>query len=47
MAEAAASEGTSPWYYFRRVVWPLLMPTTLFVFVKASIDAFRPSVSML
>jgi sn-glycerol 3-phosphate transport system permease protein len=41
LAEAAALEGASRWYYFRRVVWPLLMPTTLFIFVNASIDAFR------
>ncbi len=41
LAEAAALEGASRFYYFRRVVWPLLMPTTLFVFVNATIDAFR------
>jgi sn-glycerol 3-phosphate transport system permease protein len=41
LAEAAALEGASRMYYFRRVVWPLLMPTTLFVFVNATIDAFR------
>lgn len=41
LVEAAALEGASRLYYFRRVVWPLLMPTTLFVFVNASIDAFR------
>ncbi len=41
LAEAAALEGAGRWYYFRRVVWPLLMPTTLFIFVNASIDAFR------
>lgn len=41
LAEAAALEGATRFHYFRRVVWPLLMPTTLFVFVNASIDAFR------
>jgi sn-glycerol 3-phosphate transport system permease protein len=41
LAEAASLEGASRFYYFRRVVWPLLMPTTLFVFVNASVDAFR------
>src|SRR5450432_2223986 len=30
LAEAAALEGASRAYYFRRVVFPLLMPTTLF-----------------
>ena len=41
LAEAAAIEGASRWYYFRRVVFPLLMPVTLFVLVNAVINAFR------
>src|SRR6188508_2204388 len=41
LAEAAALEGASRWYYFRRVQFPLLMPTTLFVLVNAVINAFR------
>jgi sn-glycerol 3-phosphate transport system permease protein len=41
LAEAAAIEGASRWYFFRRVTFPLLMPTTLFVLVNAVIDAFR------
>ena len=41
LAEAAAIEGASRWYFFRRVTFPLLMPTTLFVFVNAVINAFR------
>jgi sn-glycerol 3-phosphate transport system permease protein len=41
LAEAAALEGASRWYYFRRVLFPLLMPTTLFVLVNAAINAFR------
>jgi sn-glycerol 3-phosphate transport system permease protein len=41
LAEAAALEGTSRWTYFRRVQFPLLMPTTLFVLVNAVINAFR------
>ena len=41
LREAAALEGASRWTFFRRVVWPLLMPTTLFVFINAAIDAFR------
>jgi sn-glycerol 3-phosphate transport system permease protein len=41
LAEAAAIEGASPWYYFRRVLFPLLMPTTLFVLINAVINAFR------
>ena len=41
LAEAAAIEGASRGYYFRRVTFPLLMPVTLFVFVNAVINAFR------
>jgi sn-glycerol 3-phosphate transport system permease protein len=41
LAEASALEGASRWTFFRRVTWPLLMPTTLFVLVNAVIDAFR------
>jgi sn-glycerol 3-phosphate transport system permease protein len=41
LAEAAAIEGASRTYFFRRVTFPLLMPTTLFVLVNAVINAFR------
>jgi sn-glycerol 3-phosphate transport system permease protein len=41
LAEAAALEGTGRLYFFRRVTFPLLMPTTLFVLVNALINAFR------
>lgn len=41
LAEAAAIEGASRWYFFRRVTFPLLMPTTLFVLINAIINAFR------
>ena len=41
LKEAAAIEGASRWYFFWRVQWPLLMPTTLFVLVNAVINAFR------
>ncbi len=39
--EAAALEGASRWYFFRRVTFPLLMPTTLFVLVNEVINSFR------
>lgn len=39
--EAAYIEGASSWYFFRRIQWPLLMPTTIFVLINAVIDAFR------
>ncbi|HEY2629111.1 MAG TPA: sugar ABC transporter permease [Usitatibacter sp.] len=41
LAEAASLEGASRFYYFRRIVFPLLMPTTLFVLVNAVINSFR------
>jgi sn-glycerol 3-phosphate transport system permease protein len=41
LREAANIEGASRWYFFRRVQWPLLMPTTLFVLVNAVINGFR------
>ncbi len=41
LAEAAAIEGASRWHFFRRITFPLLMPTTLFVLVNAVINAFR------
>ena len=41
LVEAAAIEGASRWYFFRRVTFPLLMPTTLFVLVNAIINSFR------
>ncbi|HZS81949.1 MAG TPA: sugar ABC transporter permease [Stellaceae bacterium] len=41
LGEAAAVEGAGRWYFFRRVTFPLLMPTTLFVLVNAVINSFR------
>ena len=39
--EAARMEGASAWHQFRRITFPLLGPTTLFVLVIASINAFQ------
>lgn len=41
LREAANIEGASRWYFFRRVLFPLLMPTTLFVSINAVINSFR------
>ncbi len=41
LAEAAALEGAPRSYYLRRIVLPLLMPTTLFVLVNAVINSVR------
>ena len=41
LREAARIEGTRPWTFFRRVTWPLLMPTTLFVAVMATANSVK------
>lgn len=41
LEEAAMLEGASRWYYFRRIVFPLLMPTTLFVLINAVLNSFK------
>lgn len=41
LLEAARIEGAGPWTIFRRVTFPLLMPTTLFIGVNAVVNAFR------
>lgn len=41
LLEAAQLEGASFWQTLRRVILPLLMPTTLFVSINAVIGAFR------
>ena len=39
--EAARMENAGHWQTFRRITWPLVMPTTLFVAINALINAFR------
>jgi len=39
--EAADIEGTSRWTYTRRIVLPLLMPTSLFILVNAMINSVK------
>ena len=41
LKEAAQIEGASRWAYLRRIVLPLLMPTTLFVLVNAMINSVK------
>jgi sn-glycerol 3-phosphate transport system permease protein len=41
LGEAASIEGAGRWYFFRRVTFPLLMPTTLFVLINAIVNSFR------
>ncbi len=41
LAEAAQIEGCGRWTYVRRILIPLVAPTTLFIAVNALINAFR------
>lgn len=41
LIEAASLEGASPLQRLRRVIIPMIMPTTLFVAINAVIEAFR------
>jgi len=41
LKEAADIEGTSRWTYTRRIVLPLLMPTTMFIAVNAMINSVK------
>ena len=41
LSEAARIEGAGSWTIFRRIVFPLMMPTTLFVSINAVINSFR------
>ena len=41
LKEAAEIEGASRWTYTRRIVLPLLMPTTLFILVNAMINSVK------
>ena len=38
---AARLEGAGPWRIFRRITFPLLMPTTVFVLINALLNAFK------
>jgi len=39
--EAARIDGANPWQMFRHVTWPLLSPTTLFIFTMSLIGGFQ------
>jgi sn-glycerol 3-phosphate transport system permease protein len=41
LKEASDIEGASRWTYTRRIVLPLLMPTTLFIMVNATINSVK------
>jgi multiple sugar transport system permease protein len=39
--EAVMVDGASAWQRFRRVTWPLLMPTTMFVLIVTGVQALQ------
>lgn len=39
--EAATVDGASKWRIFREIIWPLIMPTTLYVVVVTTINSFQ------
>lgn len=39
--EAATIDGASKWRIFRRIIWPLIMPTTLYIVVVTTINSFQ------
>ena len=39
--EAAKIDGATRWQQFRHITWPLLSPTTFFIFVMSSIGSFQ------
>lgn len=41
LIEASMLEGSTKWYHFRRVTFPLLMPTTLFATIVGIANSFR------
>ena len=41
LKEAAALEGSSKLYFFRRITFPLLMPITLFILINATLNSFK------
>ncbi len=39
--EAADLDGASSWHKFRHITWPLLSPTTFFIFIMSTIQSFQ------
>lgn len=39
--EAAEIDGANTWQRFRKIVWPLLMPTTLYIVIITTINSFQ------
>jgi len=43
--EAASLDGAGAWHRFRYITWPLLTPTTVFLFITLTIATFQVSTS--
>lgn len=41
LLEAAEIDGAKPWQVFRRITWPLIQPTTLYIVVVTTINSFQ------
>ena len=39
--EAAQIDGATSWQMFRKITWPLLMPTTLYIVIISTINSFQ------
>jgi multiple sugar transport system permease protein len=39
--EAAEIDGATPWQVFRKITWPMLMPTTLYIVIITTINSFQ------
>jgi multiple sugar transport system permease protein len=39
--EAATIDGAGRWTIFRKIIWPLIMPTTLYIVVVTTINSFQ------
>ncbi|MBU0278204.1 carbohydrate ABC transporter permease [Gemella sp. zg-1178] len=41
LLEAAEIDGATKWQVFRKITWPLIMPTTLYIVVVTTINSFQ------
>ena len=41
LLEASEIDGATKWQVFRKITWPLIMPTTLYIVVVTTINSFQ------
>lgn len=41
LLESAKIDGASNWIIFKRIIWPLIIPTTLYIVVTTTINSFQ------